>query len=200
MNILVVEDDAQFARLLIAMLAQDSEPHVVVHAACLADALARLAERQFDAVLIDPGLPDSKGLPTFRAARDRAGDAPVVVVSGTRDDALALEAIREGAADYLVKGGLTSQGVQRVVHHAVERKRLLLEGERLVRELQAALAEVKTLHGIIPICASCKRIRDDAGAWQQLEVYVRERSDAEFSHGVCPACAIKLYGDLVPPP
>jgi len=200
MRILVIEDDAQFARLLTAMLAQDTEPHAVVHAASLAAALARLAEQRFDVLLVDLGLPDSKGLPTFHTARDHAGDAPVVVVSGTRDDALALEAIREGAADYLVKGGLTAQGVQRVVHHAVERKRLILDRERLVGELQAALAEVKTLHGIIPICSSCKRIRDDAGAWQQVEEYVRERSDAEFSHGVCPACARKLYGNLAATP
>ncbi len=199
MNILVVEDDQQFARLLTAMLAQDKESHEVVHAACLKDALARLAERRFDAVLLDPGLPDSKGLPTFRAAHDRAGDAPVIVISGTLDDALALEAIREGAADYLVKGGLTPQGVRRVVRHAVERGHLIVERDRLIHDLQAALAEVKTLHGIIPICASCKRIRDDAGAWQQMEEYVRARSDAEFSHGVCPACARKLYGDLAAP-
>ena len=189
MNVLVVEDDAQFARLLTGMLSRDSEPHAVVHVTCLADALARLAERQFDALLLDPGLPDSKGLPTFRAVRDRAGDAPVIVISGTLDDALALEAVRDGAADYLVKGGLTPPGVRRVLHHAVERQRLLVDRDRLVRELQAALAEVKTLHGILPICASCKRIRDETGAWEQVESYVREHTNVEFTHGLCPDCA-----------
>ena len=189
-----MEDDAQFTRLLSAMLAQDDEPHLVVQANCLVAALARLGEEPFDAVLLDPGLPDSKGLPTFRAVHDRAGDAPVIVISGTLDDALALEAVREGAADYLVKGGLTPPRVRRVLHHAVERQRLLVDRDRLVRELQAALAEVKTLHGILPICASCKRIRDDRGAWQPIESYVRDRSDAEFSHGICPDCAQRLYG------
>lgn len=199
MNILVMEDDAQFARLLAAMLAQDTASHVVVPAASLAAGLVRLAERRFDVVLLDPGLPDSKGLPTFHAVRDHAGEIPVIVISGTMDDTIGLAAVRDGAADHLVKGGLTAQVIRRVVHHAVERNRMMVERKQLVRELQAALAEVKTLHGIIPICASCKRIRDDAGAWQQVEEYVRARSDAEFSHGVCPACAKVLYGDLVPP-
>lgn len=60
-------------------------------------------------------------------------------------------------------------------------------------ELEAALSEVKTLSGLIPICASCKKIRDDQGFWQQIETYIRERSDASFSHGICPDCLKKLY-------
>ncbi len=57
------------------------------------------------------------------------------------------------------------------------------------------LAEVKTLRGIIPICAHCKNICDDKGAWNQLEQYIRAHSLAEFSHGICPKCAQKLYPD-----
>lgn len=59
----------------------------------------------------------------------------------------------------------------------------------MVGELRTALAEVKTLRGILPICANCKRVRTDEGAWEQIESYVRDRTDAEFSHGLCPACA-----------
>ncbi len=62
-------------------------------------------------------------------------------------------------------------------------------------ELQRSLNEIKTLRGIIPICASCKQIRDDDGFWKQVEVYMKEHSEAEFSHSVCPKCADKLYGD-----
>ena len=64
------------------------------------------------------------------------------------------------------------------------------------RELTEALGNVKTLSGLLPICASCKKIRDDQGYWNQLETYIRERSDAEFSHGICPECARKLYPEL----
>jgi len=69
------------------------------------------------------------------------------------------------------------------------------ERERLIGELQDALAKVKQLSGFIPICASCKKIRDDAGYWQQLEVYIRDHSEAEFSHGMCPDCGKKWYGE-----
>jgi len=64
----------------------------------------------------------------------------------------------------------------------------------LVRELQAAVAEVRTLEGILPICASCKRIKNEGGAWEAVESYVRERTDAEFSHGLCPDCARRDWG------
>jgi hypothetical protein len=62
------------------------------------------------------------------------------------------------------------------------------ERERLIEELQVALDEVKTLRGIIPICMHCKKIRDDKGAWNQLEKYITENSDAQFSHGICDKC------------
>ena len=64
-------------------------------------------------------------------------------------------------------------------------------------ELKKALSEVKKLQGILPICSYCKKIRDDQGSWQGIEKYVRERSDAEFSHGICPECAKKYYPDIV---
>lgn len=67
------------------------------------------------------------------------------------------------------------------------------EQRRLVRELKTALNEIKTLTGFLPICASCKKIRDDNGYWNQLEQYISEHSDAIFSHGLCPECAEKLY-------
>ena len=70
------------------------------------------------------------------------------------------------------------------------------EKERLIHELRQALADVKTLHGLLPICASCKKIRNDQGSWQNLEGYICEHSEAEFSHSLCPDCLRKLYPDL----
>ena len=78
-----------------------------------------------------------------------------------------------------------------------ERKKAEEEQEKLIRDLQKALSEVKTLKGIFPICASCKKIRDDKGYWNQVEVYIRDHSEAEFSHGICPECMKKLYGDIL---
>ncbi len=70
------------------------------------------------------------------------------------------------------------------------------EKEQLITELQDALAKVKTLSGLLPICASCKKIRDDRGYWNRIEAYIGKHSDAQFSHGICPDCAKKLYPDL----
>ena len=75
----------------------------------------------------------------------------------------------------------------------IERKRAQDERERLIAELQGALAQVKTLKGLLPICASCKKIRDDQGYWNQIEDYISRHSKATFSHGICPECAKRLY-------
>jgi PAS domain S-box-containing protein len=76
-----------------------------------------------------------------------------------------------------------------------ERKKAETERERLIAELQDALADVKLLSGLVPICANCKKIRDDQGYWTQIESYIQDRSDAKFSHSICPDCAAKLYPD-----
>jgi PAS domain S-box-containing protein len=78
-----------------------------------------------------------------------------------------------------------------------ERKRAEQERESLVAQLRQALADVRKLSGLLPICASCKKIRDDKGYWQQIEVFIRDHSEARFSHGLCPECATKLYPDLL---
>ena len=74
-----------------------------------------------------------------------------------------------------------------------ERVKAEEELKKLNSELQASLAKVKLLRGLLPICASCKKIRDDTGYWNQVETYVADHSEAEFSHGICPECAARLY-------
>ncbi len=80
-----------------------------------------------------------------------------------------------------------------------ERERAERELETLVEELKEALAKVKTLSGLLPICANCKKIRDDQGYWIQVEVFVREHSDADFTHGLCPDCLATLYPEFSGP-
>ena len=77
-------------------------------------------------------------------------------------------------------------------------QRTLIEKERekLIEQLNKTIAEIKVLKGIIPICAACKKVRTDQGFWQQVEVYIRDHSEAKFSHGICPDCAEKLYPNI----
>lgn len=84
-------------------------------------------------------------------------------------------------------------GLIHVVRDITGRKRAEEEREQLIRELKDALVKVKTLSGMLPICSSCKKIRNDKGYWEQVETYIRHRSDAEFSHGICPDCVKKVY-------
>ncbi|MBW2172128.1 MAG: hypothetical protein JRF69_09165 [Deltaproteobacteria bacterium] len=78
----------------------------------------------------------------------------------------------------------------------VERKRVEEERGKLVADLQKTLSEVKTLQGFLPICSHCRKIRDDKGYWNQIESYIHEHSDTEFSHGICPECAEKHHPDM----
>ncbi len=82
-----------------------------------------------------------------------------------------------------------------IIRNISERKRAEEDRERLITDLQIALSDVRKLSGLLPICASCKKIRDDNGYWNQLESYIKEHSEAEFSHSICPECVKVLYPD-----
>ncbi len=91
-------------------------------------------------------------------------------------------------------------GEERIILLAIEditeRKRTEKQKDSLVSDLQKALSEVKTLRGFLPICANCKNIRNDKGYWEKIEKYIHDRSEAQFSHSICPECAKKLYPDM----
>jgi PAS domain S-box/PAS domain S-box/PAS domain S-box/PAS domain S-box/PAS domain S-box len=93
-----------------------------------------------------------------------------------------------------VQGKTITIGIDRDI---TERKRIEEEREHLIKKLQDALADVKTLSGLVPICANCKQIRDDKGFWTQVESYIQEHSQAQFSHGICPDCMKKLYPEFL---
>ncbi len=80
-----------------------------------------------------------------------------------------------------------------IVRDITDRKTAEAERERLILELQDALGRVRSLSGLLPMCASCRKIRDRQGEWHNLEAYIRSHSDADFSHGICPDCRRRLY-------
>jgi signal transduction histidine kinase len=138
LRILLVEDDEAHARLAELWLVQEGHGRFsTVRAERLSEALAELAGPPVDAVLLDLSLPDSDRLETFRAVRDHAPAPPVVVMTGNGDERLALQAVQEGAQDYLVKGDIDGRLVVRALRHAIERaraeaaERRLLEAQRL---------------------------------------------------------------------
>jgi PAS domain S-box-containing protein len=101
-------------------------------------------------------------------------------------------ALRDGVSGTIFYEGSVEDISQR---HAAEEER-----DRLIRGLTDALGRVKKLSGLLPICSSCKKIRDDQGYWNQLEVYISEHSDASFTHSFCPECVRRLYPEIFSEP
>lgn len=123
-----------------------------------------------------------------------------VIVRDVTERHAAQEALRAAHRELEGRVQARTQDLQhvndRLQQEIEERVATEREREKLILELQEALAEVKTLSGLLPICASCKKIRDDTGYWSQIEVYIGAHSDAEFSHGLCPGCMESLYPEL----
>jgi len=83
-------------------------------------------------------------------------------------------------------------GIVYVAHDITRLKKAEQEKEKLIIDLQQALSQIKTLHGVLPICSYCKKIRDEEGAWHQLEAYITEHTDTKFTHGICKECMKKM--------
>ena len=154
----------------------------------LVEGIAELAAQDYQVLLLDLSLPDSLGTATFARIHAQFPALPVVVLTSLEDEELGGQLVQAGAQDYLVKGQVQGVSLARTIRYAIERKAAEVERERLIGELKQALAEVKTLSGLIPICARCKKVRDDRGFWSQVEAYVQRHSRATFSHGLCPDC------------
>ncbi|MHB8522058.1 MAG: response regulator [Limisphaerales bacterium] len=149
-----------------------------------------------DIILSDHGLPSFDGFTALAIARDQCPDVPFIFVSGSIGEEMAVETLKYGAADYVLKGKLSMTlvpAVRQALLRAQERlKRKDAEAEREchVRELEAALAMFKALSRSLPICGRCKRkVRDTRGLWQPLEQYLQPRSDVALASEVCPECA-----------
>ncbi|MHC4883933.1 MAG: response regulator [Planctomycetota bacterium] len=198
-NALLIEDSSIVRHRIAAILQDGSEPELFLDAAeSLGDGLAAMKETRFDVVLLDLGLPDSEGLETLQRFRKAQPEVAVVVLTGTMGDSeSALEGIRQGAQDYLNKEvAAQPQVLRRALLYAIERGRLQREQEHLIHQLQEALENIKTLKGLLPICGACHKVRDDEGYWQQIESYISDHSDAQFSHTLCNDCLKERHPNL----
>ncbi len=126
-NILLVENNLGDVRLLQELAGAAEFPFEIVHSKSFASALEVLANGGPDVVLLDLGLPDAKGSDAVRRIRDAAPDLPLVVLTGVDDETLAIESLKEGAQDYLVKGNIGSNSLRRALRYAMERQRVQLE-------------------------------------------------------------------------
>jgi DNA-binding response OmpR family regulator len=205
-SILIVDDSPDQQALLRSILSKAG--HADLLSADSAKAAERLlnlggdsATQKIDLILMDVLMPEQDGVETCRQIKRCAHleDVPVIMVTAKSDLTNLQQAFAAGAMDFISKPVNSIELLARVSSALLlkqemdRRKNRELELRRSNEELQKALKEVKVLRGLIPICASCKKIRNDGGFWQQIEEYLGEHSEAEFSHGLCQPCIKKLY-------
>ena len=189
-RVLVVEDDSLVSEMIQGLL--ERMWYIVAGRAVNGlQAIEMTQSTRPDVVLMDIKLPDMDGIEAARRIYESC-PTPVVVLTAYDTPELVERASAAGVGAYLLKLP-DAHEMDRAIAIAMARFDDLMELRRLNAELQKALAEIKTLRGILPICSSCKKIRDDEGYWNQLETYIQEHSEAVFSHGLCPECGKKLY-------
>lgn len=188
-SILLIEDNAGQQKTLLDIL--NAKGYETFAAGNGAAGLAFLQAHPVNLVLTDLGLPDISGIDILREIKAGYPAIQVIILTGSASFDSAVEATNLGAFSYLLKPydiELLLLNIQR----ADEKRQTEEDRERLILELRAALAKVKLLEGIIPICMYCKKIRDDKQSWQPLERYITEHSEALFSHGICPECEKRM--------
>ncbi|HTD65016.1 MAG TPA: PAS domain S-box protein [Candidatus Limnocylindria bacterium] len=185
-RVLIIEDNAMDSSLLAKMLRQGYGEFEVVRAESMADAEGQLAGEHFHTIISDLTLPDSQGLATFTRLHDAAGHSPIIVISGTDDEELALAAVREGAQDYLVKGRFDAAGLRRAIKYAIERHQIeqaLQDSEQHYRHLLESITDytyaVKLRDGVAvetkhsPTCVSvtgytAEQYQEDPELWLRM--------------------------------
>jgi AmiR/NasT family two-component response regulator len=190
-RILIVEDEAIIAADLQRRLTLMG--YEVVGMAASGEVAVRLARTlKPELVLMDINLQGE--MDGTQAAHQLHAELqlPVVYLTASSDVSVVGRAKLTDAFGYVLKP-LDERVLQITVEMALYKHQMERDRSKLIAELREALAKVKVLSGLLPICASCKNIRDEEGYWHRVEEYIRDHSDADFSHSVCPTCACRLY-------
>lgn len=193
MRILIAEDDATSRIVLATVLTKDGYDVTATDDGGAAWEVLKKPDAPRLAIL-DLMMPGIDGMELVRRVRAIPSVAPpyLIIVSTRSEKADVISALDAGANDYLTKpfdpGELRAR--IEVGRRMIEMR---IELNEKVEELSQALAEVRTLKGIVPICANCKNVRDDQGYWNRVETYLNEHTEADFTHAVCPDCMKRLY-------
>jgi phosphoserine phosphatase RsbU/P len=196
MRVLIADDDYTSRNVLAAALKKSG--YEVVETVDGAEAW--IAMQKPDApglAILDWMMPEMDGLEVLRRVRALQTNRPpyILMLTTKMEKSSIIAALDFGANDYLGKPFDIGELRARV---EVGKRMVEMQNDLAckIEELRRALGEIKTLRGIVPICSWCKKVRDDEGYWSQVEVYVHNHSEAEFSHGICPECIHKAYSDL----
>lgn len=179
--ILIVDDNPQNIQLLASMLNKNGYKIAIAKSGM--EAIRFTSKKLPDIVLLDVMMPEMDGFEVCETLKKCADTKhiPIIFLTAKTEMSTIVKCFEIGGADYVSK--------------PFNFEELLARIQTQVR-LKKAFDEIKTLRGIIPICANCKNIRKDDGSWELLELYIQEHSEAIFSHGICDTCAEKLYPEL----
>jgi len=193
-RILVVEDDQLVAIDICTRLEALGFYNVAGRAATGEEAIEAAGQLKPDLVLMDIVLKDRMdGIEAAGIIRARY-NLPVVYLTAYTDEGFLKRAKITEPFGYILKP-FNARELHTTIEMALYRHRSEAEREKLIAELKEALAQVKTLRGCLPICATCKKIRDDKGYWTRIEQYIMDHTNADFTHGICPECAKKFKDD-----
>jgi DNA-binding response OmpR family regulator len=190
--ILIVDDIPLNLKILEAILVK--EEYEIVRAVDGRQALNRARDILPDLILLDIMMPKMDGFQACKALKrsSKTKHIPIIFLTSKSGTESVVRGLKLGAADYVVKPFKAAELIARVRTH-LELKKARDNQAILISKLQKALEDVKQLSGLLPICAHCKKVRNDEGYWQQVEVYITNHSTAQFTHGICPECLEQYY-------
>lgn len=179
--LILIADDTNFMRKVLIKILEKAKYRIAV-AKSGVDVLNFVKKRNPDLILLDIIMPEMDGIETCKILKsnNNTSDIPIIFITAKIEIDDLLQGFEVGAVDYLKKPFNPLELLARVKTHI---------------ELKKAKEEIETLRGIIPICANCKNMRNDQGYWEQIEEYVQNRTEAEFTHSLCPKCVEELYGN-----
>jgi len=195
-KVLVVDDDPDvlFATSRIVQTAGYAVFEVSSGTACM----ETVKEIRPDLILLDVVLPDAYGSELCRQIKSDPAYKGifVVLISGEKTSSTEQADGLEVGADGYIARPISNRELKARVNAMVRILVAERESDRLIHELQDALSKIRQLSGLLPICCHCKKIRDDKGYWNQIEAYIRDHSEAEFSHSICQECVKTYYPDM----
>lgn len=160
-------------------------------------ALEMVNKIQPDLILLDVMMPDMDGFAVCKILKEssQTRDIPVIFLTVKTEINDIVKGLGIGAVDYISKPFNSTELLARVNTH-LELKKARDREKELIKKLKEALSQVKQLSGLLPMCARCKKIRDDKGYWQSVEEFITDHSEAHLSHSLCPKCVTELYPDM----
>ena len=195
MRVLIAEDDLVSRRLLEGLLVKWG--YDVVATVNGDEAWRTLQQKDAPSLMVlDWAMPGLDGLELCRRVRE-ASDSQlpyIILLTAMEGKENIVEGLQAGVDDYVTKP-FDPEELQARIQVGVRVLGLQSALTNRLKELEDALSRIKRLQGLLPICASCKKIRDDKGYWNEVDIYIRDNSEAEFSHSICPMCLRQLYPD-----